>query len=274
MLLDRRRVKFWQRIVFGSLAAIFAVSFVIGGVGSGTNFSVSDIFNNGGGNSASTVPSNVSKAKKATQLHPKDPRAWAGYGQALQGNNQLPLAIAAYQKAIKLDPNNLEYRETLASYYSGTAATAAQQAQNLQLEAYTLQQQQTSSLPFNGVVGSQLGSVLSGQVSNAQNSQISEQVTKLQGRAQIVTARATSNYKQALAQYRVITTKTPDDPSGWYKYGSAARAAGDNTTAVAALKHFLKLAPDAPESPTARAVIKELSPPKGSGSGTTTTASG
>src|SRR5205085_1196357 len=122
--------------------------------------------------SASTVPDSVSKAKKATQLHPGDPRAWAGYAQALQGNNELTQAIAAYQKAIRLDPNNLEYRQTLASYYTGKASTAAQQAQNLQLEAYTLQQQQTSSLPFNGAVGSQLGSVVQGQVDQAQNSQI------------------------------------------------------------------------------------------------------
>src|SRR5215471_283669 len=99
MLLDRRRVKFWQRIVFGSLAAIFAISFVIGGVGSGNNFSFSDIFNSGGSGGSTTVPSNVSKAQKQTQLTPKSAAAWAAYGQALQGDNRLAPAIAAYVKA-------------------------------------------------------------------------------------------------------------------------------------------------------------------------------
>src|SRR3954451_1812606 len=270
MLLDRSGAKFWQRIVFGGLAAIFATSFVIGGVGSGTNFSISDIFNTGGG-TASTVPSNVSKAQKATVAHPKDPRAWAGYGQALQGDGRLSPAIKAYKKAIALAPDNLEYRQTLASYYSGQASTAAQQAQNLQLEAYSLQQQTSSAQPFNGLPGSQLPTLVQGQIDQSQTAQINDQASKLQSRAQVFSAQATSSYEQALTQYKFVTTKKPDDPSGWYNYGLIARQANKTGEAVTALKRFLALAPDAPESPGVKALLKQLAPPKASKSSVTST---
>jgi tetratricopeptide (TPR) repeat protein len=276
MLLDRRRVKFWQRIVFGSLAAIFAISFVIGGVGSGTNFSVSDIFNSGGSSGGSTnVPSDVSKTLKQTQLHPKDAAVWAAYGQALQGNNQLAPAIAAYVKATKLAPNNLEYRNTLATYYSSQGATAAQQAQTLQYELYTQSQGQSSSEPFNGVPGSTLGSALQSAVSQAQTQTLNSQSAAVQAKYSVLAGQAQSAYANALGQYKYVTGKQPKDPSGWYNYGLTARQAGQNATAIAAFKQFLKIAPDAPESPGVKAVIKQLQPAKAakssSSSSTTTT---
>jgi tetratricopeptide (TPR) repeat protein len=275
MLLDRRRVKFWQRIVFGSLAAIFAISFVIGGVGSGTNFSVSDIFNNNsGGGGSTTVPSDVSKTLKQTQLHPKDAAAWAAYGQALQGNNQLAPAITAYLKATKLAPDNLEYRNTLATYYSSQAATAAQQAQTLQLEAYQQSQGQSSAQPFNGVPGSTLGSALQSAVSQAQSQTLNSASAALQARYSIFASQAQSAYSNALAQYKLVTSKQPKDPSGWYNYGLTARQAGQTATAIAAFKQFLKIAPDAPESPGVKAVIKQLQPAKSSSKSSTTTSAG
>jgi tetratricopeptide (TPR) repeat protein len=272
MLLDRRRVKFWQRIVFGSLAAIFAISFVIGGVGSGTNFSVSDIFNNGGnGGGSTTVPSDVSKTLKQTKLHPKDAAAWAAYGQALQGNNELTPAIAAFLKATKLAPDNLEYRNTLATYYSSQAAAASQQAQTLQLEAYQQSQGQSSAQPFNGVPGSTLGTALQSAVSQAQAQTANSASAALQAKYSVFAGQAQSAYANALAQYKFVTNKQPNDPSGWFNYGLTARQAGLNPTAIAAFKQFLKIAPDAPESPGVKAVLKQLQPAKTSTSSTTTT---
>lgn len=274
MLLDRRRAKFWQRLVFGSLAAIFAMSFVIGGVGSGQNFSFSDIFNNSGNGGATTVPSNVSSAQKKTQLSPKSAAAWAAYGQALQGDNRLAPAIAAYVKATALAPDNLEYRNTLATYYSSQAATAAQQAQTLQLEAYQQSQGQASAQPFDGVPGSTLGTALQGAVSQAQSQTINSQSAQLQARYQVFATQAQNAYSSALAQYKVVTNKQPKDPSGWYNYGLTARQAGQNATAITAFKQFLKIAPNAPESPGVKAVIKQLQPAKTSAASSTTTTAG
>src|SRR5947208_10648040 len=101
MLLDRTRAKFWQRLVFGGLAAIFATSFVIGGVGSGTNFSISDIFNGGSSGSTPAQSSSVTKAEKAVRANPKNAALWAAYGQALQVDNKVDRSIAAYQKAVQ-----------------------------------------------------------------------------------------------------------------------------------------------------------------------------
>ena len=161
-------------------------------------------------------------------------------------------------KATALAPDNLEYRNTLATYYSSQAATAAQQAQTLQLQAYQQSQGQSSAQPFDGVPGSTLGTALQGAVSQAQSQTINSQSAQLQARYQVFATQAQDAYSNALAQYKVVTNKQPKDPSGWYNYGLTARQAGQNATAIAAFKQFLKIAPDAPESPGVKAVIKQL----------------
>jgi cytochrome c-type biogenesis protein CcmH/NrfG len=260
MLLDRRRVKFWQRIVFGTLAAIFAISFVIGGVGSGTNFSISDIFNNGGGGGSTKVPSNVSKALAQTKTTPKSSAAWVSLAEAYQTQNETGQAIGAYTKAVQLDPKNAELRKTLASMYTGQAASQQQALQGLQAEAQSLNQTSPASSPFNAT--SALGSATQSPVAQAQSSQSQAAMTALEVRAQGLQAGATASYQHALDQYHTLTKQTPKDPDLWYAYGLTARSANQTATAVTALKHFLKLAPDDPNAAAVRAVIKQMQPAK------------
>ena len=56
MIIWIRNRRGWIGGVFFLLIGIFALSFVIGGVGTGNNASLSDIFGNSGGSSASTTP--------------------------------------------------------------------------------------------------------------------------------------------------------------------------------------------------------------------------
>ena len=53
MLMRIREQKGWIRGIFVVLILVFASSFVIGGVGSGSNFSLSDIIGNDSGSSSS-----------------------------------------------------------------------------------------------------------------------------------------------------------------------------------------------------------------------------
>ena len=55
MIIWIRNRKGWVGAVFFVLAAIFAASFIIGGVGTGQNASLSDVFGQNGGGSASTA---------------------------------------------------------------------------------------------------------------------------------------------------------------------------------------------------------------------------
>jgi hypothetical protein len=69
----RRRV---VRVVFGGLAAVFAISFVALGVGTGGNgFSFSDIFGGGGGSSASAFDDQIKAAEQKLAANPNDTTA-------------------------------------------------------------------------------------------------------------------------------------------------------------------------------------------------------
>jgi hypothetical protein len=72
----RRRV---VRVVFGALAAVFAISFVALGVGTGgSGFSLSDIFGSGGGgSSASAFDDQINAAEAKLKANPNDTTALA-----------------------------------------------------------------------------------------------------------------------------------------------------------------------------------------------------
>jgi tetratricopeptide (TPR) repeat protein len=72
----RRRV---VRITFGSLAAIFAISFVLLGVGTGgSGFSISDLFGSGdGGDSSSAFDDDIKSAEQQLAANPNDTAALA-----------------------------------------------------------------------------------------------------------------------------------------------------------------------------------------------------
>lgn len=72
----RRRV---VRVVFGGLAAVFAISFVALGVGTGgSGLSLSDLFGGGGGGSSSSAfDGQISAAEKALAANPADTAALA-----------------------------------------------------------------------------------------------------------------------------------------------------------------------------------------------------
>jgi hypothetical protein len=76
----RRRV---VRITFGALAAVFALSFVLLGVGTGgSGFSISDLFGGGGGGSSSTAfNDDINTAEAQAQANPQNP---APYAQLVQ----------------------------------------------------------------------------------------------------------------------------------------------------------------------------------------------
>jgi hypothetical protein len=80
------------RIIFGSLAGIFAVSFVALGVGTGgSGFSLSDLFGGGGGGSQSSAfDGQIKAAEKQLAVNPNDTTALANlvqyHYQAASGN--------------------------------------------------------------------------------------------------------------------------------------------------------------------------------------------
>ena len=111
MLLDRRRVKFWQKIVFGFMAFLMAAFLVVGysGVLNGCTW-----FNSAQEDVSKQLDQQVTKYRTATTTDPTDVAAWISLAEAYlsrsatqaQGssalNSDLTSAAAAYTKADKL----------------------------------------------------------------------------------------------------------------------------------------------------------------------------
>jgi hypothetical protein len=113
------------QIIFGGLAAIFAISFVALGVGTGgSGFSLSDLFGSGGGGSQSSAfDDQIKAAEKQLQANPNDTTALANLVQyqyqaasasvdssgriSSGGIDHLRGAADAWNKYVKASPNDI-----------------------------------------------------------------------------------------------------------------------------------------------------------------------
>src|SRR3954464_12368626 len=101
MLMRIREQKGWIRGIFIALILVFASSFVIGGVGSGSNFSLSDIIGNDSSSSTPTNSSDVKSLLKQIQAKPKSAALYTQLSEAYQTDNRLDDAVKAAAKAVQ-----------------------------------------------------------------------------------------------------------------------------------------------------------------------------
>ncbi|HEY5659976.1 MAG TPA: hypothetical protein VIR59_04250, partial [Gaiellaceae bacterium] len=88
---------------------------------------------------------------------------------------------------------------------------------------------------------------ISTAVQQAQTTALSNAAAKLQSTA-----------AKAVAAYKTLAGLSPNDATLQIQLGQAAQTAGDATTALAAYRRFLKLAPTDPLAPQVKRVIKSL----------------
>jgi cytochrome c-type biogenesis protein CcmH/NrfG len=262
MLMRIREQKGWIRGIFVALILVFASSFVIGGVGSGSNFSLSDIIGgNGGGSSSPTNSSDVNSLLKQVKLHPKNGALWQQLSEAYSTDNRTLDALNAAQRAAKLRPNNVDGLKTLAGLYSAQASVLNGQAQNLYTEAYNLQQQDPGSSPFQAFGStstSPLAGALQDEFTQSASNQSSVQISQLETQSNALATQAQSYNAKALAQYRTIVNKHVGDAQSWLQYATTAEQVGNNDAALQGYKTFLKLVPADPISPQVKAKVKAL----------------
>jgi tetratricopeptide (TPR) repeat protein len=261
MLMRIREQKGWIRGIFVALILVFASSFVIGGVGSGSNFSLSDIIGNGGGSSSTTNSSSVKALLKKIQAQPKSGALYAQLSEAYQTDGRLADAVTAAEKAVKLRPNNVDGLKTLAGLYQAQANTLNTQAQTVYTEAYNLQQQDPASSPFAAISPtstSPLAAAIQDPFSQSQSNAISVQISTLETQSSKLAAQAQALNQKALDQYRIITNKHVGDAQSWLSYATAAEQVGNNAVALQGYKEFLKLVPADPIAPQVKAKVKSL----------------
>ncbi|MEO9174290.1 MAG: hypothetical protein ABI317_02165 [Gaiellales bacterium] len=260
MLMTIRERKGWIRGVFIVLILFFAGGFLLGGAGTGNNFSVSDLLGGNSGSSSSTNNGSVASILKALAKKPKSGALYAQLSEAYTTANNADKALAAAVTAVKLRPNNASDRKALASLYQVKANTLNSQAQAIYTQAYELQQQSPNASPFNlsSTSTSPLATAIADPFTTAQSNQISVQISALETRSQTVGQQAVSFNDKALAQFHAIVQKNPSDAQTWLSYATTAEQVGNNTAALTGYQTFLKLVPSDPIAPQVKAKVTSL----------------
>lgn len=250
------RLRVHAKWMFVVLAAVFALGFVIFGVGSGStgiSDALQNAFNFGGGSSGPSI----SSLKHKTAAHPKDPTAWRDLATAYEQKQQTGNAISALKRYTALRPKDTSALQELASQYSSLANTYSTQAQDAQAAVQTADPGSIFAPPSTTALGRAFTdpSKLQDPIAAA----LSQQATT---RATTVYQKLTSVEAQAESTYRKLAKLDPTDASTQVQLGQAAQAANDTKTAIAAYRRFLELAPTDPLAPQVRAVLKQLAPVK------------
>lgn len=240
--------------MFVFLALVFGVGFVLFGIGAGGT-GLGDILRGGGGGGGDT-PS-VSSARKATQENPKDAAAWRELSTALQTEGDTDEAIDALSRYVELRPKDAEALRELGGLYLADGRSKQEEAQLAQYQASFAAGGADTILAPTTADGRPL---VSDPIADAIQARASQAVQGALGQAQAA-------YSEAVTTYQRLVTVVPKDPNVQLELAQAAEQANDATTAIAAYRAFLKLAPDDPNAAIVRQQLKRLTGSAGAASG-------
>jgi tetratricopeptide (TPR) repeat protein len=241
--------------VFVVLALVFALGFVVFGVGSGSS-GISDAlqgaFNFGGGGSGTSI----SKAKKAALDHPRTPSKWQDLATAYEQKQQWRGAVDALNHLVSLRPKDGEALQEL-------AGDQTQLENQIYSDLVARQATAASLVPaatFQPSTSTTLGKALTNgnPIESALEAHAQTNLSAMQ--EQLVTAEANTE-----STYQKLADLTPNDANAQLLLGQSAQNAGDNATAIKAYKAFLKLAPSDPEAAQVKSQLKSLDASTGTG---------
>ena len=241
------RLRRHAKIVYVLLALVFVFSFVLLGVGSGSN-GISDALQSFfGSNSGSSVGSQISDKQKAVARSPKDVNLYLDLAGLYQSDNQEAKALA----------------DAAEGAAGGAAEPRRDQPDREHLRRPGRPRRPTTTAPSSPSTArtwrtspgldtsSPLGQALtSDPYTQGLQTQLNDAYTKVTAAYQKVAG----VYKQA-AQ---VAKGTSDEPNALLQWASAAQSANDVTTAITAYQRFLKVAPDNANAPAVRQTLAQL----------------
>lgn len=251
---------FFQRMrkntkwVFALLVIVFAFSFVVAGVGSGST-GVGSVFDALGGlfgrsSGGSSGPS-LKHALNALKKNKNDAAADLEAAKYYLTKNEDINAITYYEAYVKLRPKDASSLRVLASLYQARADAYNQAAASIKptTPASTSLGQPDSS--------STLGKALSDPLQQYVNpTSAADQQQQLQYQQYV--QYQTQSEQQAASAYKRLVAADPTDPTALVAYGRSSLATGDTATAIKTFKTFLKKFPDDSSAATVRAQLKVL----------------
>ena len=245
--------------VFALLAIVFALMFVIAGVGTGGP-SIIDMLGNSGGSSdtPAAVPANtaVKDALAETKSAPDDPQAWLALAEAYVNTGAFTDVPAAAEKAAELAPTDAAVQGAIADVYLALAGAALQEAQT----EYAAAQANSNlagrpAVPLSVIPGQSNGAT---QFQTAQESISSAVMMAASAKVTPLQTEATDAYQAAVVAQTIVTVLEPTDPAAFFRLGQISSAAHDSAAAIAAYKKFVKLAPNDPLTSKVKEEITRL----------------
>lgn len=245
--------------VFALLAIVFALMFVVAGVGT-SGPSILDMLGNSGGSSdaPASVPANtaVKDALAKTKSAPNDPQSWLALAQAYVNTGALTDVPAAAEKAAELAPKDAAVQGAVADVYLALAAAALQEAQT----EYAAAQAKSNlagrpAVPLSVIPGQSNGET---PFQTAQQSISSAVMAEASAKVAPLQTEATDAYQAAVVAQTIVTELEPTDPAAFFRLGQISSAANDTAAAIAAYKTFVKLAPNDPLTSKVKEEIDRL----------------
>jgi tetratricopeptide (TPR) repeat protein len=238
------RIRNHAKWMFVFLAITFASSFVLFGVGTGFGGLQDILLQNNG---VAGGPSENS-ARDRIAANPKDAQAYRGLATALQNQQKPEESIAPLAKYVELEPSDIDSQRELAALYLQQADQYRTQAQLAQLGL----QNDVPGAVFEPSSTSKIGNALATDpindaLSSRHNAALNAAVTKM-----------TDALTKAVASYKLVAAAQPNDSAIQFELAQTAETANDLPTAVAAYKHFLKLAPEDQSAPAVKERIALL----------------
>jgi cytochrome c-type biogenesis protein CcmH/NrfG len=240
------RLRTHAKVLFVLMAAVFVLTFVFLGVGSGSTGISQIVQNFFSGTSASG--SSLSSLQKKTVEHPKDATAWLAYANKLQADQKLDDAATALKTYTTLRPKDTDALNQLAGIYT----QRAQDWENL----YSASEQRTQALSPSPILAPKSSSKLGQALATITNPLASAVTSQTSSETSNEYSQILSYLTERLGVYKQVVKLNPQNAPAQLTLAGAATDASDTKTEIAAYKAFLKLAPTDSEAPAARKALK------------------
>ncbi len=245
------RLRGHAKWMFAFLALVFAFSFIIFGVGSGST-GIGDVLQNFF-NGITSTSSSLSSLQKATVKHPKEASTWRALATKLETDQKVDQAISALQHYTKLAPKDQSGLEELAGLYLRRARDYETLYSNYQQQ----DQLYATGSPFVPGSKTKLGqaytdtTALESPIDSLASTTLNKQATNAIERIGPLESSAVTVYKK-------LIKLDPTNATNQFQLAESAQVAGQNAEAITAYKAFLKLAPNDALAATAKAQLKSL----------------
>ena len=235
--------------MFASLAAVFAISFIFFGVGTGVSGgSVGDFLRDlFGGNGTETQ--SVADALGKVEDNPNDAAAVLALAGAYQRAGQTRDAASTLENYVKLQPKDTDALRQLATLYQRLATESDQRASAL-MDQGLGQSIANTAWSFPETSGF-LGAVGENPIDEAVTSRLTAGATEAGDES-------TGWSKKAVTAYDRLVKADPSNTTALIQLGQAAANAGQNETAIDAFERYLELDPEGAYAEPAQRALENL----------------